>query len=627
VIKLSSSWQRWQRWLPAATAMVSARFGDVPGNFPSKTARAAWGSVTRKRALVGLVAGATAAALAIALTGLASSSATSASVSAAVAAHAGGCVPEPVPAKASLPAPLKADVDTLIGQYYAYSQGLFVDTHWRQAVAISAMEAYRDTTGDTTYDYTFDNPELNNMGLSFFENGKNDDTAWWGLALLQAYSITCYPKYLQDAMDIANYIGKTWDTKTNCGEFVGRKFVGGVPWARSGPQFGYTSAIQNGLFLELTAWLHNTIVEDGGKDHTYLNWAKREWTFIKEVGLFHANTITTPRGFVGPTKLEAYWVPNSSPDIGSNYSGKDNSKDFDDLCGGLRYRIFTYNQGVLIAGLVQLYQATGTLADLTDAEYIATAVVETPTPSQIAFAAKAFHTGKSPWIFTVHGVLIEPEDMPAFSPTCCIGDGAAFKGIFVRDLRMLDDTIASPSTPKGANAGFQCTATYDGQQHYHCTTMYNDFFVTQACSIEAKDTSDVSGYTVNSASVSVPGQDYYLGDHWTGPSEPYSVYAVTQVSGVEALVAADNLPDHGPRFPDCQPARPSSVHQTQRAPSSNTLRAAQTCYQGWYPIPGCREAYDFGRYLVPGYLFYARYEQSSPWRQPGAQQQWRGGGL
>jgi predicted alpha-1,6-mannanase (GH76 family) len=554
-------------------------------------------SFSKKNALAGLVSAALATALALALTGLASSHAPAASrlASVAVRARAKGCVPEPANAKASVPAPLKADLATLVGQYFLGNQGTFADTFWRQAVAMSAMEAYRQTTGDPTYDDTFDNTELFNPPVNFFEDALNDDTAWWGLALLQGYSITCDPNWLQDAEDIANYIGKTWNTDPMA------CFSGGIPWERSGPNFGYTGAIQNGLFLELTAWLHNTIVKYGGKDSTYLNWAKREWKYLTATGDFHTNPIPVPPGFGGPPVLEPYWVPNATPDLPSVAPD-------DALCGGARYRIFTYNQGVLIAGLVQLYKATNTLGYLRDAEDIATAVLKTPTPAEVATAVTAFHTGASPWIFTdpFSGVLIEPQD-PAFSPTCCLGDGAAFKGIFIRDLRMLDDTIASPSTPKDANSGPECTASYANNSYNQCVTMYNQFFIRQACSIEAHDTVHVTGFSINPNGVSIQGQNSYLGDHWTGPDEPDNT--TTQVGGVEALVAADKLPDHGPPFPDCRSARGSSGHDRQQTRPDQDLQDAWSCYGGWYWIPACSEERGFGRYPAPwwhGQFYYAR---------------------
>lgn len=587
VIKLSPPWKRRKTRLVALAGLRR--------------------SISRKTALAGLVSAATVTTLALSSAAFAGSPVTSApgSVRVATQARAEVRVADPAPAKVSVPAPVRAAMQTLtgVGFYYSQSSG-FQETFWRQAVATSAMEAYRQTTGDTTYDYTLadlDKP------ASDFEDSLNDDTAWWGLALLQGYSITHDPLYLRNAEEIADYIGKTWNTNPMA------CFAGGIPWERSGPQFGYTGAIQNGLFLELTAWLHNTIVENGGSDsgpNSYLSWAVKEWNYFQRTGLFHTDAITVPRGFGGPSVLEPYVVPNATPDLPQVASTNA-------LCGSIRYRIYTYNQGVLIGGLVQLYKAMNNDSTyLTDAEDIANAVLKPPTPAQSEYAKNAFRTGKSPWIFTVNGVLIEPQDNPAFSPACCLGDGAAFKGIFVRDLRMLDDTVATAAkTDKKAN---QCTAAYHDKSYNQCTTMYNDFFTTQACSIEANDTSSVNVNSIGPGGQNV--QQYsFLGDHWTGPNAPQDV--TTQVSAVEALVAAVNLPGQSPgSYPDCQPRRGSSAdvgqpgQQGQPSDAVQAVQAVERCQVGWYRMPDCWEEHDFGRYLVPvrrGHFFQARHQQFS----------------
>jgi predicted alpha-1,6-mannanase (GH76 family) len=581
--------------------------------------------ISRTRVLAGLVSAAVAATVALASIAFAGFPAASASGSARVAALARAEVraTNPASAKVRVPAQLSMAMATLVGLYFNKEEGFFYDpSHWRNAVAESAMESYQQTTGDTTYDYTFDTGQLQDSPLSFFENNYNDDTAWWGLALLQGYQINHNPSYLANAEAIANYIAKTWNNSTKCGSYTG-----GVPWQRSGPSYGYTGAIQNGLFLELTAWLHNTIVKNGGTDSlknpkSYISWAMKEWNFFKEEGLFHSDLITPiPPGFAGPPGgLEPYWVPNASPTL-SPQKYPPNSKQ-STACGGLRYRIFTYNQGVLIAGLAQLYTATNeNLTYLTDAEDIANSVLKPPTPQQSLYAVKAFFTGKSPWIFTFFGsgVLVEPQDA-LYSTTEGLGDGAAFKGIFVRDLRMLDDTIAH--APGKAN---QCadtySATYKNKKYNLCTAMYNDFFTTQACSIEEHDSINTPETSINPEDETV--QTYQLfGDRWQGP--PNLQDATTQVSATEALVAADlqgHLPNckpsAGPPRPPGAPTQRSSEQAGRQSPSEQAgqqrqLQAVEPCYEDWYRMPGCRQEHYFspddGR-LQRGQHFYPRREQ------------------
>ena len=97
---------------------------------------------------------------------------------------------------------------------------------------------------------------------------------------------------------------------------------------------------------------------------------------------------------------------------------------------------WTSNQGVILAGLAGLYQATGNASLLAKAESIANAAI------------LGLSSG---------GVLREPCE-----PSSCDTDQRSFKGIFARGLKAL-----------AAVAG---------------TTRYASFFENQARSIEAKDT-------------------------------------------------------------------------------------------------------------------------------------------
>src|SRR5215469_4352902 len=242
-----------------------------------------------------------------------------------------------------------------------------IGTHWWQsAVALSAVETYAQTTGDTSYDSVIARAfAVNKSGK--FENSSDDDTAWWALAWLQAYDLTHVSSYLSMAETEANYIHRTWDN--TCG--------GGVWWQRS-PR-AYKNAISNELFLELTAWLHNRIKGDT----KYLRWAQAEWSWLDQSGMINSSNLV--------------------------------NDGLDDTCGNNAGVTWTYNQGVILAGLAQLYQATGDPSLLKRAEQLARAAI-----SQL----------------TVRGVLAEPCEHTA----CAImldNDTLAFKGIFVRDLKVL----------------------------------------------------------------------------------------------------------------------------------------------------------------------------------------------
>lgn len=310
---------------------------------------------------------------------------------------------------------------------YGWNTGLIGTSWWQAAVALSTVETYAQTTGDTSYDTAIGRAFAVNSSGSF-ENASDDDTAWWALAWLQAYEITHIPTYLATAETDADYIHQDWDD--TCG--------GGVWWQRS-PR-AYKNAISNELFLELTAWLHNSIPGDA----KYLRWAKAEWSWFDHSGLI-----------------------NSSNLINDGLDGNcENNADI----------TWTYNQGVILAGLAQLYLATGNHSLLTAGERIASAAI-----GQL----------------TTGGVLAEPCE-----GTSCANrldaNTQAFKGIFVRDLKVLAVTAG--------------------------TAQFNGFLTAQAESIEAHDT----------------GSEHEFGMFWAGPVT--DVTPSSQASGLDALVAAVNLP-------------------------------------------------------------------------------------
>jgi predicted alpha-1,6-mannanase (GH76 family) len=299
--------------------------------------------------------------------------------------------------------PLQSGMAELFTSYGA-NAGLIGTSWWQAAVALSTVETYAQTTGDTSYDVAIGSAfALYSAGK--FENGADDDTAWWALAWLQAYQITRVPSYLAMAETDADYIHEDWDS--TCG--------GGVWWQRS-PHV-YKNAITNELFLELTAWLHNSV----RGDVKYLRWAKAEWSWFDHSGMINGRSLV-------------------------NDGLGDNCENNSDVT-------WTYNQGVILAGLAQLYRATGERSLLRVGERIARAAIG--------------H-------LTVGGVLAEPCE-----GTDCADrldtNTPSFKGIFVRDLKVLAVTAG--------------------------TTRFNGFLTAQAQSIEAHDT----------------GKEHALGVYWAGP--------------------------------------------------------------------------------------------------------------
>jgi predicted alpha-1,6-mannanase (GH76 family) len=269
---------------------------------------------------------------------------------------------------------------------YNSSNGIIGNSWWQGAVAVSTVEAYQQATGDTEYSYAITNA-FNDNKSGNFESGAIDDTGWWGNAWLTAYQMTGDSQYLQMAETIANYIYQYWDG--TCG--------GGVWWNSSKT---YKNAITNELFLELTAGLHNAIPGDT----MYLGWANAEWSWFSASGMINGSHLVND---------------------GLTSSCTNNGET-----------TWTYNQGVILGGLADLYQATGNTSLLTEAENIANAAISNLTSG---------------------GVLVEPCE-----PSSCDTDEMSFKGIFAYNLKHLSEVAG--------------------------TTAYASFFENQARSIEANDT-------------------------------------------------------------------------------------------------------------------------------------------
>ncbi|MEU2358798.1 glycoside hydrolase family 76 protein [Streptomyces misionensis] len=253
---------------------------------------------------------------------------------------------------------------------------------WTAAVSLSTVMTYEQTSGDRSYDYAISGAFAKN---SNFTNEYIDDTGWWTLVWLQAYDITGNTSYLSMAKTTTNYMHNYWDSA--CG--------GGVYWSTAKQ---YKASIANELFLAATAGLHNRIPGDT----TYGGWATSEWNWFKNSGLIKGNLVQ-----------DGLNVPNCTFST-ANYS---------------------YNQGVILQGLIEQSRATGDTSLLTTARTIATAAVAR---------------------FNRNGVLYD-----GCEPNCT-GDGSAFKGIFARYLRAL--------------------ATATG------STEYDTFLTTTANSIVANDT-------------------------------------------------------------------------------------------------------------------------------------------
>jgi len=257
------------------------------------------------------------------------------------------------------------------------------DPWWQSGNALQTLLDYMAHTHSTPRSYLWalrNTVRLQREPLPWWPSGggefradSTDDTGWWALAMIRAYDLTHDPDYLAIAETDAAYIQGYWDGI--CG--------GGVWWDIPGKT--YKNAISNELYIALLASLHNRI----RGDTTYLHRAIQAWS----------------------------WFTNSGM-INSGHLVNDGLQTQSGSCDSNLGTTWTYNQGVILGGLAELYQGTHDRRYLTSARHIADAVVAS--------------TDLSPG-----GILTEPCE----GAGTCNADQAAFKGIFARNLADLDRVL------------------------------------------------------------------------------------------------------------------------------------------------------------------------------------------
>ena len=209
---------------------------------------------------------------------------------------------------------------------------------------------------------------LRKRGFNDFINHFYDDEGWWALGLIRAYDIMGNQEFLDDAVRIFD------DMQTG----LGGPCNGGIYWNKDRR---YVNAIANELYLSVAASLANRI-----PDQRYLDIAQNQWKWFKNSGMINKNNLI--------------------------------NDGLDGNCKNNGMQTWSYNQGVILGGLTELFLATGHTQLLHEAHVIAKAAI------------RALSNEK--------GVLVETDKCELRAGNCG-RDGQQFKGIFVRNLRYLHD--------------------------------------------------------------------------------------------------------------------------------------------------------------------------------------------
>jgi predicted alpha-1,6-mannanase (GH76 family) len=338
-----------------------------------------------------------------------------------------------------------AAVDAMVATFYNQTDGMFSssDAWWLSGNALTAVVDYMLASNSTKYMSQVLNTIALQRGVlpwwpsggGSFRTDSTDDTAWWALAMVRMFDLTRDTQYLDLAKLDEAYLYSYWDVP-RCG--------GGIIW--NIPQRSYKNAISNELYIKLAASLHNRIPGDT----MYLGRARTTWQWFESCGMINSANLI-------------------NDGLGEQPTGGNTT-----VCSNNGYPIWSYNQGVVLGALTELFHATGDGTYLRAATSFANAVVNSTNG------------------LTVDGILTESCEK---SGDPCNADQNAFKGIFVRNLAELDAQL--PDRP------------------------YRQYLAANAASMLAHD--------------KISGGDLY-GLRWAGPVGTMSIGS--QTSAVDLLIAS-----------------------------------------------------------------------------------------
>ena len=281
--------------------------------------------------------------------------------------------------------PYKGKMDecmTTLLQTREAKSGYWTDAGWwNSANLLTAVIRYADVSGQKdkfapiirdVFEKTRKFPIYNDKGevqrmCENYINDFYDDEAWWALAWIEAYKLTGDKNYLKMAQTIFGDMTTGWSDDVH---------GGGIFWKKN--PYEYKNSIANNLFALTAIRLYKET-----NDKQYAEWFEKEVNWYMQTGMYNKEINIIEDGLDGKT---------GKPNTGGHY---------------------TYNQGVAIAVLTEMYLYKNDKQYLKLAEDLA----------QSAITQR---------MITPSGILKEMNTGVADS-----NDGVQFKGIFMRHLSFL----------------------------------------------------------------------------------------------------------------------------------------------------------------------------------------------
>lgn len=248
---------------------------------------------------------------------------------------------------------------------------------WQRVEIVEALLDYGVLSGDRTFMPVVEAGVRYRTGLE-----GNDDDLWAVIAAVRVHALDGDPALLAYAEDKQQEIVRDyWDG--HCG--------GGLWWNHART---YKNAITNELLIYASALLYQATHKQG-----YLDQARKTLDWFNASGMINADHLV--------------------------------NDGLDARCANNGETAYTYNQGVILGALAELYEATGTAAYLDQA-------------AQLALASTRYST-------TPGHVLHEPGDTLS-------QDGQSFKGIYIRHLALLAPLLRDPAQRRALETFIQDNA-------------------------------------------------------------------------------------------------------------------------------------------------------------------------